>query len=98
MVRNLCIVKSSPPRPTRRARYRIGPRLLRRMPIAVATSSGESTRRARAATRISKRRLAIAGNPPHGHEDLGSVQAHLVAEGLGPVLQGLQGAGVRVLA
>src|SRR6266511_3270451 len=76
----------------------MGPRLLSRTAAAASRKTGARTTRATAETTISKRRLTIPGNPPYRHEDFGRVETHLVAEGPGPVRQGLEEARVGVVA
>src|ERR671936_1298669 len=68
IVRSLYIVNTWPSRPVRRARKRIGPLLLSRMPIAMSASSGLSTTSAAAAssTSSSRRIMLYRGRHPIG--------------------------------
>src|SRR2546422_114264 len=98
MVRSLYIVNGCPSRPTRRARYRIGPGLERRIPTAATSRTGAAATRPSAATTTSNRRLATAQAPSHGHEHLGSVEAAVIAPGAGAMPQGVERAGMGVRA
>src|SRR3989442_12221661 len=96
MVRSLYIVNGCPSRPTRRARYRIGPGLERRIPTAATSRTGAAATRPSAATTTSNRGLATAQAPSQGHEHLGSVGAAVIAPGAGGVPQGVGGGGMGV--
>src|SRR5881397_2978011 len=66
------------------------------MPMAAIASSGAASRSPTPAHTTSNRRLPMAQRPPDRHERLRRVEAVLVAPGLGPVAQRLEGAGMRV--
>src|SRR3989454_1412221 len=96
IVRSLNIVNTRPCRPTRAARYSVGPGLARWMPSAATASSGAATKSATLASAMSTRRLAIAQRPPDGDEHRGGLQTVLVAPGPCAMAQRLERAGMRV--
>src|ERR1043166_5712987 len=66
------------------------------MPTAASARSGAVTASASAAQITSNRRLPMSERPPDRHERLCRIEAMLVAPGLGPVAERLEGAGMRV--
>src|SRR5204862_7167638 len=96
MVRSLYIVNGCPSRPTRRARYRIGPGLERRIPTAATSRTGTAATRPSTATTTSKRRLATAQAPSYRHEHLGGVEAAVIPPGVRAMPQRLERAGLGV--
>src|ERR1041384_8764842 len=66
------------------------------MPTMAISRTGAASRSPIAAQTTSNRRLPMPQRPPDCHECLRRVEAVLVAPGLGPVAQRLEGARVRV--
>src|SRR5690349_1185319 len=98
IVRSLNMVKAEPSRPTRRARYSTGPGLVSRMARAARPSTGATSARPSPASTTSMRRLAMAMDTSHGHENLGGVHAAAVAPRLGADAECLERAGMRISA
>ena len=81
------MTKDRQPRPTRIARYSVGPGLERWIPTAAMAMIGAATIMPTAAIKMSSRRLAIAQCPADRDEHFSRVHALLIAPCAGSMAQ-----------